>query len=96
MTGRVLVIFAAKAVSGLARCGGLTQHAVDDLRTKAEELLERGDTLRLEVLAFATMYEEYRWDAYAMQKLGESLDRATHIALNPEAPVPRLRRDIDG
>ena len=93
----VPVLFAAKAVAGLARCGGLTLHAVDDLRAKAEELLDRGDALRLAVLAFATMYEEYHRDPYAMQKLGESLDAAVHVALNPEArPVLRERRDIDG
>ncbi|MES2667435.1 MAG: hypothetical protein V4712_15155 [Pseudomonadota bacterium] len=95
MTDSLPVIFAAKAVAGSARCGGLTQHMVDDLRTKAEELLARGDALRLEVLAFATMYEEHRWDAYAMEKLGESLDRAVHEALNPTAPPLRHRRDID-
>ncbi len=96
MSDALPVIFAAKAVAGSARCGGLTLHMVDDLRTKAEELLERGDPLRLEVLAFATMYEEYHRDAYAMQKLGESLDAAVHVALNPDAPKLRERRDIDG
>lgn len=96
MSHALPVIFAAKAVAGSARCGGLTLHMVDDLRTKAEELLERGDPLRLEVLAFATMYETHRWDEYAMQKLGESLDAAVHVALNPDAPPVRERRDIDG
>lgn len=96
MNDATTVIFAAKAVAGSARCGGLTQHMVDDLRTKAEELLERGSDLRLAVLGFATMYEEYRWDAYAMTKLGETLDRAVHVALNPEARPARERRDIDG
>lgn len=96
MADRTTVIFTAKAVSLSARTGGLTQHAVDDLRTKAEELLERGDTLRLAVLGFATMYEEYRYDAYAMEKMGEELDRAVHVALNPEAQPIRARRDIDG
>jgi|GEM_PF-2133202 len=96
MADRTTVLFAATAVSLSARTGGLTQHAVDDLRTKAEELLERGDDLRLAVLAFATMWEEYHRDAYAMEKLGESLGRAVEAALNRNAPQPRFRRDIDG
>jgi hypothetical protein len=90
------VIFAAKAVAGSARCGQLTMHAVDDLRTKAEELLPRGDDLRAEILTFATQYELHRHDAYAMEKFGEALDRAVHVSLNPDAPQLRERRDIDG
>lgn len=96
MADRLSVLFAATAVAGSARTGGVTQHMVDDLRTKAEELLDRGDDLRLAVLAFATMFEEYRYDAYAMTKLGETLDRAVHVALNPEARPARERRDVDG
>lgn len=96
MTDRTTVLFAATAVALTARTGGLTQNAVDDLRTKAEELLERGDDLRLAVLSFATMWEEYHRDAYALEKLGEHLGRAVEQALNPEARPMRERRDIDG
>lgn len=93
---RIEVIFAAKAVAGAARTRSLTAHMVDELRVKAEELLPRGDVLRAEVLTFATMYEAYRRDDYAMEKFGEALDRAVHVSLNPDAPQLRERRDIDG
>lgn len=96
MTDRTTVLFAATAVALTARTGGLTQNAVDDLRTKAEELLERGDDLRLAVLSFATMWEEYHRDPYALEKLGEHLGRAVDQALNPDARPTRERRDIDG
>ena len=96
MTARMPVLVAAQAVGMSARTGSLTQHAVDDLRTKAEELLPRGDDLRLAILSFATRYEELRRDAYAMTKLVEELERALHLALNPGAPPSRERRDIDG
>ena len=96
MADRTTVLFAATAVALTARTGGLTQNAVDDLRTKAEELLDRGDDLRLAVLSFATMWEEYHRDPYALEKLGEALGRAVDQALNPAARPARERRDIDG
>lgn len=89
-------LFAAQAVALSARTGSLTGHAVDDLRTKAEELLPRGDDLRAAILSFATMYEQLRRDAYAVEKLGETLERAVSVALHPDRPVARERRDIDG
>lgn len=96
MTARMPVLVAAQAVGMSARTGSLTQHAVDDLRTRAEELLPRGDDLRSAILSFATRYEELRRDPYALEKLGEELERALHVALNPGAAQLRERRDIDG
>lgn len=94
--GHTGVLFAAQAVSMAARCGTLTEHAVDDLRVKAEELLERGDDLRAAILSFATMYLQYRRDPDAIKHQGEYLGHAINIALNPDAPALRARRDIDG
>lgn len=96
MADRTTVLFAATAVALSARVNSLTLHAVDDLRSKAEELLPRGDNLRSEILTFATMWEEYHRDAYALEKLGESLGRAVECALNPEAVPARVRSDIYG
>lgn len=96
MCNRTAVLFAAQTVSMQARCGQLTAHAVDTMRTKAEELLDHDDDLRPAVLSFATMYEAHRRDAYAVEKLGEELGRAVGQALNPEARPLRERRDIDG
>lgn len=96
MSVHMPALFAAQAVALSARTGSLTQHAVDDLRTKAEELLPRGDDLRSEILSFATKYEELRRDAYAVEKLGETLERALAASLNPDRAAARERRDIDG
>lgn len=96
MSDRMPALIAAQAVAMSARTGSLTQHMVDDLRTKAEELLARDDDLRPAILRFATKFEEYRRDAYALTKLGEELEREVSAALNPGRPVPRERRDVDG
>ncbi len=88
--------FAAIAVALSTRTGGLTMHMVDDLRTKAEELLPRGDDLRSAVLSFATMYEDHRWDRDAMGMLGRGLQRAVDAWLHPDARPAPFRRDIDG
>jgi hypothetical protein len=89
------VLFAALAVAMSARVGGLTQHQVDDLRTKAEELLPRGEGLRQAVLAFATAYEADRHDAKAMEYHGQALERAMREATGLERPR-RTRADING
>lgn len=95
MSDRLPALFAAQAVALSARTGALTQNAVDDMRTRAEELLPRGDDLRAAILSFATMYEDCRRDAGALAMQGRILDAALSRALNPEAG-PRDRRDIDG
>jgi hypothetical protein len=74
----------------------ITQHTVDDMRTRAEELLARDDPMRAACLRFATKFEEYRRDPYALEKLGEELERELNEALALDAPTRRERRDIDG
>ncbi len=104
MSARLPALFAAQAVALSARMGEVTLHAVDDLRTKAEELLPKGDPLRQAVLAFATMYEVHRRDKAALAAMGEALDRAVAEALRRQpvdpstwpAPVDLERRDIHG
>lgn len=96
MADRVSVLMAAKAVALSARTDGLTPHAVEDMRTRAEELLARDDALRPACIRFATMFEEYRRDAYALRMLGEELEREIEAALGLTPPAPRLRRDLDG
>lgn len=101
------ILFDAIAVAGLARTGsevrkpgrvdsmGLTLDRVDNLRVRAEEQLPRGHDLRRVIFTFATMYEELRYDAYAVVKLGESLEADCGTILNPRS-APRQRADLDG
>lgn len=95
MSSRVPALVAAQAVALSARTDGLTMHAVDDMRTKAEELLARDDPMRGAMLAFATQYEALRRDPYALRLLGEALERALAEALALGPAPARPRRDID-
>lgn len=88
-------LFAAQSVAMNAITGSLTLHMVDDLRTKAEELLPRGDDLRCAILTFATQYEVHRRDDYAMRKFGAALQAAVTVVLNPDVPAPTLRHRAD-
>lgn len=94
-TTRVPVLSAAFAVALSARTGSLTLHQVEDMRTKAEELCERGDELRSAVILFATEYEAHRRDPVAMASLGEQLQRDVERATRPDLPG-HDRRDIHG
>lgn len=108
MSARMPALFAAQAVALSARVGELTLQAVDDLRTKAEELLGKGDPLRAAILTFATMYEVHRRDKAALASMGETLEAALRVSLDvphpaalPDpaswpAPVDADRRDIHG
>jgi hypothetical protein len=82
-------LMAAQAVAMSARTDQLTSHMVDDMRTKAEELLPRDHPARAAIIAFATMYEQYRRDADQMQAQGRCLQDAIGLSLNPDAPTPR-------
>ena len=93
---RQAVQMAAFATAMSARTDGLTQNQVDATRTLAEQMLDHGDPLRLAVLHFATMFEEYRYDPAALRLFGEELDRAVNADLNPGRPALRERRDIEG
>lgn len=95
MSERMPALFSAMAVAMSARTDGLNLHAVEDMRSKAEELLPRDAPLRLAIQNFATMYEIYHRDAYALRKLGEELERAIDAALHPDRPAPAIRRGID-
>lgn len=92
---RQAVQMAAFATAMSARTDGLTQHQVDATRTLAEQMLDHGDPLRLAVLHFATMFEQYRRDSVAMRMFGEELDRAVNADMHPDRPQRPVRRDID-
>lgn len=89
------VLLAALAVAMRARTGGLIGHEVDDMRIRAEELLERDDELRRAIMGFATGYELHRHDPAAVAELGEELDRNIERDLRP-VPPDIERRDIHG
>lgn len=95
MADRLSALMAAHAVSLSARTGSLTQHAVDDMRGRAEQVMERHDPMRAAILSFSTMYEAHRRDPYAVEKLGEALERDLRDELSLTR-VMRERRDIDG
>ena len=91
----VTVMMAASAVALSARSGQVTQHDVEDLRVKTEELLGRDDPMRGPILTFASMYEVHRRDREAVRALGEDLWRAIGWGTATASTVPH-RRDIDG
>ena len=92
---RTPVLMAALSVAMSARTNMLSQHAVDDMRTRAEELLERDDPMRSAVLTFATQWEAHHRDPHGLRYCGEELQRALDADLGLEPPR-RERRDIDG
>lgn len=96
MSERMPALFAAQAVAMSARTDGLTLHAVEDMRTKAEELLMRDDPLRAAVLTFASMFEVHHRDKAALADLGVSLELAVAQSIAPVRPELRWRADIDG
>lgn len=82
-------LMAAQAVALSARTDQLTGHMVDDMRTKAEELLPRDHPARAAILTFATMYEQHRRDPDQMRAQGRYLQDAIGQSLNPDAATPR-------
>lgn len=88
-------LLAAQSVSMRARIGGLEAHEVDDMRTRAEELLDRRDQLRAAIFEFHTMYQMHPRPGPELVELGDELGRAVDRALRPEAPDAG-RVDIHG
>lgn len=95
VANRQAVQMSAFATAMSARTDGLTQNQVDATRTLAEQMLDHGDPLRLAILHFATMFEQWRRDSAAMRRFGEELDRAVNADLHPDRPLRTVRRDID-
>jgi hypothetical protein len=95
MTARMPVLMAAQAVALAARTGTLRRDQVDDMRTKAEELLARDDPFRSAVILFATHYEGNWRDRVAVADLGEELQRNVLRATEPPPPLTP-RSDLDG
>lgn len=63
----------AVAVAMRAKCKQVTSEDVDNLRVKAEELLDRDDPLFRAITGFATQYLEHRSDADQVAYLGRLL-----------------------
>lgn len=89
----VPALMAAFAVALSARTNMLTPHAVDQMRTQAEELLPRDHGAYSAIVSFATQYEIYHRDPEALAKLGEYLEASLTEAVGPRRPY---RADIDG
>lgn len=92
----VAALTAALAVAMSARTGQLVQHNVDDMRTKAEELLPRDHQAYPLIMAFATQYELHRRDPAQLAQLGEALQHGLRLAVAPAQSDLPFRRDIDG
>ncbi len=80
---RTQVLMATFSVALCARTQALTAHQVDEMRIKAEELMDRDDPLRPHIINFATQYENLRRDPYAVRILGENLEAALRADLHP-------------
>ena len=94
---RVGAMCAVLSVSMLARQDSLKPVQVDDLLARVMAVFPPGDDLRQAVVSFADRYPRLRRDAYALRLLGEELDAALNVALNPVAGgSPRYRSDVDG
>jgi hypothetical protein len=89
-------LMAAFAVAMNARTGQLTQHLVDDMRTKAEELLRRDHPAYPLITAFATQYEIHRRDPGQLEILGDALEHGIRLAVAPAEPDKPWRADLDG
>lgn len=89
-------LMAAFAVAMNARTGQLTQHQVDDMREKAEELLRRDHPAYPLITAFATQYEIHHREAAQLVILGEALEHGIRLAVAPTQPERPWRSDIDG
>lgn len=89
----VPALMAAFAVALSARTNMLTPHAVDQMRTQAEELLPRDHDAYPAIVSFATQYEIYHRDPEALSRLGQYLEDSLTQAVGPRLP---WRADLDG
>lgn len=89
-------LMAAFAVAMSARTAQLTDHAVEDMRVKAEELLLKDHPAYQPILRFATMYEITRRDPAALAALGDQLEHDIRLAVAPPQRELPFRADIDG
>lgn len=92
----VPALMAAYSVAMSAKVGQLTEHAVEDMRIKAEEVLLRDHPAYPVIVHFATMYEIHRRDPAALAQLGETLELGIRMAVQPAQPERPVRVDLDG
>lgn len=92
----VAALTAAFAVAINARTRQLTDHAVEDMRVKAEELLLRDHPAYPIIMTFCTMYEVERRNPDALATLGEDLERGIRDAVAPPTRTLPFRADLDG
>ncbi len=91
----ILVGLSAQSVAMQAMINDLDHHSVDDLRQRAEELLDRDDPLYRAITGFATQYQLASGDPGALAMQGRILRDA--VLAHAGGDVQRReRRDIDG
>lgn len=91
----VPVLGDATAVALKARDGSVTQHEVDGLREKVEELMKGDESFAPCVYRFCTDYELVRRDPEGLKAAGEALWHAIKVATD-RVPDGSGRADIDG
>jgi hypothetical protein len=91
----VAVLGDAVAVAMKARDGRVTQHEVDGLREKVEELMKGDQSFAPCVYRFCTDYELVRRDPAGLKAAGEALWLAIKVATD-RVPAGTGRADIDG
>lgn len=91
----VSVMLAAQSVAMRAMINDLDQHAVDDMRQRAEELLTSDSDLFRAITGFVTQYELARHEPGDLAMQGRIL-RDQVLSASGAVPEHRERRDIDG
>ena len=91
----VKVLMDALAVALRARDGSVTQHEVDGLREKVEELMKGDTSFAPCVFRFCTDYELVRRDPERLKAAGEALHYAIKVATD-RVPDGSGRADLDG
>lgn len=95
MSADLSVKLAAQAVAMGAMINDLDGLAVEDMRSRAEELLSRDDPFYRAITGFATQYQLASHDPAALAMQGRILRDAVLDAAGG-GYHPRERRDIDG
>lgn len=90
----VAALTAAYAVAMSARTNTLSQHAVEDMRIKAEELLRDHPAYPV-ITAFATQYELHHRNREMLASLGETLEMGVRLSVAPAAPDNQHWSDRD-
>jgi hypothetical protein len=89
------MILAAQHIAMRAKLNEVDPHDVDDMRTRAEEVLDHGSDFYRAITSFATRYQVVRYEPDELAREGRWLDHAIEKELGLVRALPE-RRDLDG